>query len=100
MRSKYSQWYSQRRWRAMRLRQLQREPICRYCAESSIVEVATHVDHIKPHRGDESLFWDESNLQSLCATCHSSVKQSADKTGKLKPAIGVDGWPIEPGGTK
>ena len=31
---------------------------------------ATVVDHIKPHRGDEGLFWDESNWQPLCAKCH------------------------------
>ena len=28
------------------------------------------VDHIVPHRGDVILFWDQSNWQTLCSTCH------------------------------
>lgn len=35
------------------------------------VTAATEVDHIVPHRGDERLFRDEKNLQSLCRPCHS-----------------------------
>ena len=31
---------------------------------------ATVVDHIIPHRGDMKLFWDESNWQALCESCH------------------------------
>jgi len=36
-------------------------------------------DHIKPHRGDERLFWDPSNLQTLCKSCHDTVKQAAEQ---------------------
>jgi 5-methylcytosine-specific restriction enzyme A len=28
------------------------------------------VDHIVPHREDQRLFWDESNWQTLCTSCH------------------------------
>jgi len=31
---------------------------------------ATVVDHIKPHRGDRELFWDQSNWQALCKAHH------------------------------
>lgn len=31
---------------------------------------ATVVDHIIPHRGDQKLFWDQRNWQSLCKQCH------------------------------
>ena len=31
---------------------------------------ACHLDHIIPHRGDMKLFWDESNWQALCESCH------------------------------
>lgn len=34
--------------------------------------VTTVVDHIVPHRGDVVLFWDQTNWQGLCASCHSS----------------------------
>jgi len=34
------------------------------------VAPATVVDHIEPHKGDEELFYDINNLQSLCKSCH------------------------------
>ena len=38
---------------------------------------AVDVDHIRPHKGDPTLFWDPQNWQSLCKPCHSAktVKQ-------------------------
>lgn len=64
-----SQWnglYRSKRWRDLRLAYLAENPICVKCGAP-----ASTVDHIAPHRGDESLFWDEGNLQALCASCHS-----------------------------
>lgn len=40
---------------------------------------ATEVDHIKPHRGDMVLFWDESNWQGLCRSHHS--RKTAGENG-------------------
>jgi hypothetical protein len=28
------------------------------------------VDHVVPHRGDQVLFWESSNWQTLCRSCH------------------------------
>ena len=28
------------------------------------------VDHVVPHRGDQQLFWDESNWAPACKPCH------------------------------
>jgi 5-methylcytosine-specific restriction protein A len=53
------------------------------------------VDHIKPHKGDQRLFWDKSNLQTLCKTCHDSKKQAIEKSG-FHREIGPDGWPTDP----
>ena len=36
------------------------------------------VDHIIPHKGDEALFWDEDNLQSLCTPCHNQKTARED----------------------
>lgn len=55
--------------------------------------VATVADHIKPHKGDEVLFFDLNNLQSLCKPCHDSDKQR-EENGRPLVAVGVDGWPI------
>lgn len=46
------------------------------CAELGLaVPQATVVDHIRPHRGDQALFWDRTNWQALCAAHHSRDKQ-------------------------
>jgi 5-methylcytosine-specific restriction protein A len=31
---------------------------------------ANVVDHIKPHQGDEELFWDRNNWQAMNKICH------------------------------
>jgi 5-methylcytosine-specific restriction protein A len=45
---------------------------------------ATDVDHIKPHRGDNVLFWDQSNWQSLCHRHHSVKTRNEDHTPEYK----------------
>ena len=46
-------------------------PVMSRCYEQGIVTPATEIDHVIPHRGDQTLFWDElHNWQSLCASCH------------------------------
>lgn len=75
----YRRWYNTARWRRMRWDCLVRDAFtCRMCG---LIEADTSrlvADHIRPHRGDERMFWDEANLQCLCATCHSSAKQSQE----------------------
>ena len=46
------------------------------CAELGLtIPIASVVDHIEPHRGDQELFWNKANWQSLCGTHHSADKQ-------------------------
>jgi 5-methylcytosine-specific restriction endonuclease McrA len=45
-------------------------PLCAECHRKGRVTAASLVDHITPHRGDASLFWDRKNWQSLCDPCH------------------------------
>ncbi|QXH44268.1 HNH endonuclease [Pseudomonas xanthosomatis] len=71
------------RWQKARERYLQTYPLCVYCARAGRTTAAGVVDHVIPHRGDQSLFWDESNWQSLCSPCHSSVKQAEEAAGSL-----------------
>src|SRR5690625_5134728 len=49
--------YRQARWRRLRKRQLAKQPFCAYCEERELLTFATVVDHIKPHRGDLTLFY-------------------------------------------
>lgn len=78
--SQYANWYADRKWRAKRAAQLQREPLCRYCQAQGKVTPADVADHIEPHRGDRAKFYGGA-LQSLCHHCHSSVKQR-EESGK------------------
>lgn len=59
-----------RKWRAYRLGWLADSPFCVVCEAAGRIVLADTVDHIRPHRGDQTLFWDPSNHQSLCKRCH------------------------------
>jgi len=66
------------KWQQARARFLQANPLCVRCESEGRVKAATDVDHIIPHRGDQELFWDESNYQSLCHAHHSAKTASED----------------------
>ena len=92
---RYQSWYGSARWKRLRASQLKGEPNCRLCAERDTLTRATIVDHVVPHRGDSQLFWGPLNLQSLCRTCHDSVKQSAERGGDgLRRGCDEDGLPL------
>lgn len=63
--------YNTARWKQLRRRQLAYQPWCADCLTEGYYVQATDVDHVKPHKGDERLFYDANNLQSLCHVCHS-----------------------------
>ena len=54
-----------RQWQKARARYLKAHPLCVQCLKEGHAVTATVVDHIRPHRGDPILFWDEKNWQSL-----------------------------------
>ena len=58
------------RWRRESKKFLQLHPLCEECLKEGRATPATVVDHIRPHRGDPKLFWDPSNWQALCKSCH------------------------------
>ncbi|MGP9834221.1 HNH endonuclease [Marinobacter sp. NSM] len=88
--------YNRKEWKALRRDQLTKEPLCRYCQQQGKVEAATVADHIVPHKGDEALFFDADNLQSLCATHHDASKQKAEKRGVAEVGSDTTGAPLDP----
>lgn len=73
-------WYRTARWQALRLRIFLRDLfICQKCARPEGNTALLVADHIKPHRGDERLFWDEANLQTLCKECHDTMKRKEEQ---------------------
>lgn len=90
-----------RRWERYRKAWLAEHPICgdrastrstahSRCWKERRVVAARHVDHITPHEGDQELFWDSANHQSLCASCHSR-KTIAELRGALRASRNRDG---------
>ncbi|WP_069648969.1 HNH endonuclease [Caloranaerobacter ferrireducens] len=77
---KYKKLYNSSRWQRLRKKVLTKHPLCVECEKAGRLTTATVVDHIIPHRGDEDLFWDEDNLQSLCKSCHD--KKTAREDGR------------------
>ncbi len=87
--------YNTRRWKRRRAAFLALNPLCRFCEATSRVTLATIVDHIRPHKGDEALFFDETNWQSMCKPCHDGAKAELERTGALR-GCDVHGRPLDP----
>ena len=69
------------KWQQARERHLKAHPLCAMCEAEGLVTQGNVVDHIVPHRGDQALFWDRSNWQTLCSAHHSSAKQREENAG-------------------
>lgn len=94
----WRKWYKTARWQRLRWSVLVNARFT--CAMCGRIEPDTSLlvgDHIRPHRGDVTLFWDEANIQCLCKACHDSAKQSAERSGRVRLSTGSDGWPRENG---
>lgn len=66
----YAALYRTSRWRDAARRWLRSHPLCAECERQGRVTAGRIVDHIVPHRGDMSLFWNQENWQTLCQPCH------------------------------
>src|SRR5690606_264856 len=71
--------YRSKRGRTERAAFLHDHPLCVECERHDLIRPATVVDHIDPHGGDETVFWDKSRWQALCASCHG--RKTAAKDG-------------------
>ena len=72
--------YRSGQWQALRRQQLTLQPLCAECLKAGRYTLAYEVDHITPHRNDEALFYDHTNLQSLCHSCH-AIKTAREDGG-------------------
>ena len=69
------------RWQQARAAYLRLHPLCVMCEAEGRYVSATVVDHIEPHRGNQTRFWDASNWQGLCTRHHATAKQRQEKDG-------------------
>jgi len=52
-------------------------PVMSQCYDEQRVTAATQTDHVRPHRGDMTLFWDVThNWQALCRRCGARKSQA------------------------
>ncbi|WP_103728917.1 HNH endonuclease [Novosphingobium sp. HII-3] len=80
--SPWRKWYNTARWKALRLAIFARDMFtCQWpgCGRLEGNTSQLVADHRTPHRGDEALFWDESNLWTLCKPCHDRLKQREER---------------------
>lgn len=73
-------------WKKHRDQFLTGYPLCVECRRKGYVMPATVVDHIVPHKGDQTLFWNQSNWQSLCKPCHDR-KTATEDMGGWSPVV-------------
>lgn len=79
-------WYKLARWKRLRLRVFLRDLYTCQRAECGRLIGDTSqlvADHKEPHRGDAVLFWEEDNIQTLCAPCHNRFKQSQERADRI-----------------
>ena len=86
----WRKWYKLKIWKDLRKLQLQKKPFCNRCGG-----IADTVNHIRPHKGDWTLFNNTGNLESVCKQCHDSTIQFQEIHGYDK-TVELDGWPVDP----
>lgn len=96
-------------WQKSRDQFLLEHPLCVEHQQQGQTVLAAVVDHIVAPRlrearesGDQQriadahrLFWSRSNWQALCKHCHDSVKQRAEKSGRVA-GCDLSGRPVDP----
>lgn len=68
--------YHTARWTRLSASWRKAHPLCAECLKKGIIKAAEHTDHITPWPVcGESGFFDQNNLQSLCASCNNEKGQ-------------------------
>lgn len=80
----WRKWYKTARWQKLRLECLRRDAFI--CQQTGVALVGKYpaqnspvADHVKPHRGDEGLFFDLDNLQAVSKSYHDKEKQRIER---------------------
>jgi 5-methylcytosine-specific restriction protein A len=68
------------------------------CEQRGRIVAASVVDHIQPHKGNVTLFWDATNLQALCKGCHDSAKAMIERGDKVPPHASWNRAGLDTGG--
>lgn len=96
----YRHLYNTPRWKRLRLRVFERDLFI--CQQTGVLLVGRHpadnspvAHHVKEHKGDPVLFFDETNIITVSKAWHDAVAQSEEKLGYLK-GCDENGRPLDP----
>lgn len=83
-------WYQTARWKQLRLHVFIRDHFtCQWkgCGklEGKPSQLVAH--HVRRHKGNANLFWDEANLITVCKACHDGPIQAEEARAA---ALGLD----------
>ena len=79
----YIKMINSNKWKLLRAKKLQSNPVCEVCEANNRSTLATEVHHTVPvesvshELGMRQLMFDYNNLQSLCHSCHSDAHRRA-----------------------
>ena len=79
----YIKMINSNKWKLLRAKKLQSNPVCEMCEANNRSTLATEVHHTVPvesvshELGMRQLMFDYNNLQSLCHSCHSDTHRRA-----------------------
>lgn len=72
----HRKWYSSAKWQRLSEEvKADADFHCGMCGAYCAGKYDAICDHKEPHRGDEKLFWDRSNLWCICKKCHDGDKK-------------------------
>ncbi len=78
--------YDLKAWRhGIQPRMLKKYPLCKVCSSIGKLVPSTVVDHREPFSGNKKLFFDESNLDTLCKSCHDTKTYYETSRSKYLP---------------
>lgn len=76
--------YNSKGWRMTRKIYIKNNPLCEECKKNNLIVSGNVVDHIKQINKGGNLY-DQSNLQTLCNSCH--AKKSAYESVEYRKGI-------------
>lgn len=87
---RYIKMINSKRWKDLRLKKLQANPLCEECQRKNKITLASEIHHIKEvesaitYEGMSLLMFDYSNLMSVCHECHVEIHREAFSHTKEK----------------
>ena len=92
-RDSWRAWYKTARWQRLRLKVFERDGY--RCQRSGDLCIGRHpapnspvANHIVPHRGDETLFWDIDNIETVTKQIHDGLIQSEERAAEAAAVWG------------